>query len=102
MLANAGDRIRLPIPFRIQTISWQPRVAVYHNFLSTDECDHIKQVASPFVSLFRSYVEKCDWLVECAIYIKFVVFLEVYPICLLEEIALQLMENLFEELVLSD
>lgn len=31
----------------IQTISWQPRAFVYHNFLSDEECAHIIKLAAP-------------------------------------------------------
>lgn len=33
----------------IQLVSWNPRLFVYRNFLSTEECDHIKQLAAPFM-----------------------------------------------------
>lgn len=54
---NAGNRICLPASSRIQTISWHPRLAVYHNFLSEEECDHIKKQAAPFVSLNVAYID---------------------------------------------
>jgi len=31
----------------IETVSWHPRAFVFHNFLSTEECDHIVNLAEP-------------------------------------------------------
>ncbi|GFR42774.1 hypothetical protein Agub_g3735 [Astrephomene gubernaculifera] len=33
----------------VETVSWSPRVFVYHNFLSSAECRHIKRVAAPMM-----------------------------------------------------
>lgn len=34
----------------IETISWAPRAFVYHNFLSREECEHLKKIATPRLS----------------------------------------------------
>mmetsp|Transcript_21409 Transcript_21409/g.53924 ORF Transcript_21409/g.53924 Transcript_21409/m.53924 type:complete len:346 (+) Transcript_21409:422-1459(+) len=31
----------------IETVSWEPRAFVFHNFLSEEECDHIVELADP-------------------------------------------------------
>ncbi|KAJ7571051.1 hypothetical protein O6H91_01G146800 [Diphasiastrum complanatum] len=31
----------------LKTISWQPRAVIYHNFLSSEECDHLINLAKP-------------------------------------------------------
>ncbi|PNW83828.1 hypothetical protein CHLRE_04g217931v5 [Chlamydomonas reinhardtii] len=33
----------------IETVSWNPRVFIYHNFLSDAECRHIKRTAAPMM-----------------------------------------------------
>uniref|UniRef100_A0A7N2KSV2 Prolyl 4-hydroxylase 3 n=1 Tax=Quercus lobata TaxID=97700 RepID=A0A7N2KSV2_QUELO len=30
-----------------ETLSWEPRVFIYHNFLSKEECEHIISLAKP-------------------------------------------------------
>ncbi|XP_002978409.2 probable prolyl 4-hydroxylase 3 [Selaginella moellendorffii] len=48
-----GDiTLRLPkdlleMPVWTETISWQPRASVFHNFLSSEECDHLIRLAQP-------------------------------------------------------
>eukprot|EP00898_Chlorokybus_atmophyticus_P004182 jgi/Chlat1/4765/Chrsp308S00367 len=46
--ANAYD------PTNVEMLSWTPRLSVYHNFLSDDECDHMIQISKS--QLYRSGV----------------------------------------------
>lgn len=32
-------------------VSWKPRAFIYHNFLSNEEAEHMKQLAAPTVSV---------------------------------------------------
>jgi len=45
-------------PGWIETLSWEPRAFVYHNFLSAAECDHLISLARPFLE--RSGVVDSD------------------------------------------
>ncbi|GIL84045.1 hypothetical protein Vretimale_11080 [Volvox reticuliferus] len=40
-----------PLPGKpwVETVSWHPRVFIYHNFLSDAECRHIKRTAAPMM-----------------------------------------------------
>ena len=38
---------------RVESVAWTPRVAIYHNFLSKEECEHIRRLAFPSVSHTR-------------------------------------------------
>jgi hypothetical protein len=35
---------------RVEVVSWKPRAFLYHNFLSDEEAEHMKQLAAPTVS----------------------------------------------------
>ena len=50
----------------IETIAWQPRAMVYHNFLSYEECDHVIAVAKP--SMKRSTVIDRSAATQCAVH----------------------------------
>jgi prolyl 4-hydroxylase len=34
---------------KIEVLSWSPRIVIYHQFLSTAECDHLMAQAKPFL-----------------------------------------------------
>jgi hypothetical protein len=42
-------------------VSWKPRAFIYHNFLSDAEAEHIKQLAAPTVSHYRTFVGVSSW-----------------------------------------
>jgi len=33
----------------VQTLSWEPRAWLHHSFLSEEECDHLINLARPFM-----------------------------------------------------
>ena len=34
---------------QIETISWSPRIFHFHNFLTDEECEHLKKEAEPYL-----------------------------------------------------
>ncbi|EMS67772.1 Prolyl 4-hydroxylase subunit alpha-1 [Triticum urartu] len=42
--SRANDWITLVKP---EVISWKPRIIVFHNFLSSEECDYLREIARP-------------------------------------------------------
>ena len=35
---------------KVEQISWRPRAFLYHNFLSEEECEHLKELAAPHLA----------------------------------------------------
>ncbi|XP_071739990.1 probable prolyl 4-hydroxylase 10 isoform X2 [Rutidosis leptorrhynchoides] len=41
----------------VEVISWVPRIVIYHNFLSKEECEHLINVAEPHMKKSMQYAE---------------------------------------------
>ncbi|KAL3635032.1 hypothetical protein CASFOL_022086 [Castilleja foliolosa] len=49
---NAEEAITLRIGYvKPEIISWSPRVILFHNFLSVEECDYLISIAKPYLRL---------------------------------------------------
>ncbi|XP_071739136.1 uncharacterized protein [Rutidosis leptorrhynchoides] len=47
--ADRSDGCNDKVDHSVEVISWEPRAVIYHNFLSNDECEHLINIAEPYM-----------------------------------------------------